>query len=166
LGADLDALGLIGPFRDVRPLAFLGVDGSDGAVLALYQIHLGDDAESLGAEHHRARGEVGLLLYIFRLRHPAAPGVDARMGATALLGVAGVRPFPIDPFEKRKAGAINVFVDHAHRHERRLAVGRRGGKLEGELCLRKGSGLGQRGLWEGHTLRTLDRRRISFHYNH
>jgi len=34
------------------------------------------------------------------------------MGATALLGVAGIRPFAVDPFEKGEARAIDVFIDH------------------------------------------------------
>src|SRR5205823_6919660 len=59
LGANLYPFGLIGALRDMRPLALLGIDRRDGAVVALDEIDLGDDAERLRGERDRAGGEVG-----------------------------------------------------------------------------------------------------------
>ena len=45
----------------MRPLALLGIDRGDGAVLAFDEIHPGDDAERFRAERDRAGGEIRLV---------------------------------------------------------------------------------------------------------
>ena len=120
LGADLHALGLAGALGHVRALALLGVDGRDAAVLPLDEIHPGDDAERLGGERHRAGGEVWLLVGRVRRRQPAAAGIDPHVRAPTLLGVTGVSPFAVHPFQEGEARAVDPLVDHAHRDERSL----------------------------------------------
>ncbi len=131
MGADLHAFGFIGPLGDMRALALLGVDRSDRAVLALDEIHLGDDAEPIGGERHRAGDEIRLVVDLSRRRQLAAAGIDAHMRAPAFLGVAGICPLRIDPFEKSEARTVDVLVDHTHRHERGLRSRRWGGEFEG-----------------------------------
>jgi hypothetical protein len=153
LGADLYPLGFVGAFGDVRPLALLGVDRRDGAIVALDQIHLGNDAEPLGAERHRARRKIRCLVDVACGRQPAAAGIDAHMRAAALLGIAGIGPFGIHPLEKGQPRAVDMLVDHAHRHQRRLAGGGRRGKLERELGggSRRDELVGRRGRHTRHT---------------
>jgi hypothetical protein len=144
LGAHLHALGLIGAFGHVRALALLGVDRRDGAILALDQIHPGDDTERLGGERHRAGREVWPVVSLVGGRQLAAAGIDAHMHAPPLLGVARVRPFSVHPFQEGQPRAVHPLVDHAHRHERRVLGRRRGGELQGELGWRWRLGHGRR----------------------
>jgi hypothetical protein len=55
------------------------------------------------------------------------------MRASAFLGVAGIRPFAVDPFEKGKPWTIHPLIDHPHRHKGRIDGGRWSWKLKGEL---------------------------------
>jgi hypothetical protein len=140
----------------MRALAFLGVDRSDAAVLALDQIHLGDDAELLGGKCHSAGGEVRLRIGLIRRRQAAAAGIDTHMRAPALLGIAGIGPLAIHPFEEGEPRAIDVFVDHARRQQRRLGGGGRRGELEHELGLPRRGELRRDDIRSGgrHTLQS------------
>jgi hypothetical protein len=146
LRADLHPLGLIGALRDMRPLAFLRIDRRDAAVLALDQIDCGDDAEPLGGQLHRAGDEVRPLVDFIGRWQAAAAAIDAHMRAPPFLGVGGIRPLAIDPFEKGKARAVDPLVDHAHRHWRRVGRRRRGGKFESQLTGGRRPCLERRGL--------------------
>ena len=134
LQTDLDALGLVCAARDVGPLAALVIDGGDDAVLGLGDVDPGDHAEPLRRERDRAAG--GLLpVLLERLggRQRRARPVDTGMDAPPVHGVAGLRPLALPPHQVGEARAIDEFVHHPRRNQRRLAARRRRRKRELEL---------------------------------
>ena len=121
LRAELHALGLVGAAAHVGPLAALVVDGRHPAAVRLDEVELGDEPQALGRQRHRPRVQPGRLFDLVRRRQRSAVAVDPPVGVTALHRVGRVGPFALHPLQVGEPRAVDVLVDHARRHQRRVS---------------------------------------------
>ena len=120
LGADLDALRLVGAVLGMWPLPALEVHRNYATTLALDYVHLGDDAEPLGRHRDGSGLEgPGVFRLVFTGRRQAARGnVHPGVNTATIFRISGVRPLPVHPLQVGEARAVHPLVHHAHGHQR------------------------------------------------
>ena len=123
LHTELHPLGIVGAALDVRALAALVVDGRDLAVPRLDQVHAGNHAQALRGKGDRPRVQLLGVVHVRRRRQPAAVAVHASVGVAALDRVGRVDPLALHPLQVGEPRAVNVFVEHACRHQWRCGGG-------------------------------------------